>query len=560
MTKHHSFLFSLAIGLAPLVPDVGRAQESMAPSREGISAAAADVGVKSLVDQIDEFARAPLPRAKKEKLISAAVRDAVTRATRAGTPGEAIAIAMELTVAAARTAPEFADEIARSAAFAGAIARQPGAGARLRTAVYKANRHAAVNVSPRVTGIAPNFSSGAGVPASSLYSNASGAPALAPADGSAAAVSASHRSSSSFSAAESLRISLTGAVAVSYDDNVYLRSKDEVDETIVSATPGIAIKVGNNSLAHASAAYGVALTRYVNGSAENARLGTGTAEAGYDNGRVAVRGSAVYQQVDQNSRDVSSVAGNSIVRRHLFNADVNAESALTAKTSASTGIGIAWQEYKRAGLLGSKNITVPVRLYVATGPNLAISTGVSYSQVKPQGGGPEGRDFFYNIGLRGSLTAKLSANLSAGYRTRAVANSPTEGLWGFDGVLNYAATPKTDAALLLSRNFGTSALGNSVTNSSYFLTFNSKPTLQWQLSGTIGHRTIDYGENVFAPNSRGSSDARKDDYWETSLNAGYTFSSLMSANTTWTHRRNRSSESDAEFSNNILSLVLQFQY
>ena len=523
----------------------------------------------SLATEVGEIAQSSsIPRIKKERLISTAVRKAVVDATRLNKDqNEILKIAMELTTAAARTAPPFADVIARAASFSGPVAQVDGAAARIRAATFAAAKN------PQAAGTSHRFpeSNSDSRSESGRETTYGSTPRVVRPSASELSIDEPGPASAASQTAESSEprlqfgdnasLSFTAAIGVSHDSNIFLKSENEEEETITSITPGADFRFGHNSLAHGGLSYKLALSRYANNSALNSKLSTGGADFGYDNGTTSIAAAANYQQVDQVNRDIASVAGNTLVRRNVLNLDTSAETSLTAKTSVQSGVAINWTEYKRVELTGSKNITVPLKVYVEVTPKLALSGGASYTRVQPQGDGAKGTDLFYNLGLRGPLTSKLSANFSAGYRTRKVGDGSSNGMWGFDGSFSYEATPKTSLAVVLSRDFSVSAIGESLENGSYFLNFTSNPTLHWQFAGALGYRTIDYGANLFAdPSTPVVQGGRADTYWETSLSATYIFNSWLSANASWTHRVNRSNAPGAKFSDDVLSLMVVLQY
>lgn len=512
---------------------------------------------RELGERIRTLRQTQASRLRMEKELSADVRQTVIRSTRLLTQAsDILEIAIAIATSAAHAAPEQRELITRAIVFAGPVARLDGAMTRIRAATFATTRGTPA-LAPLPGPGSPDRSQvlTAGNPRSaSVRTQAS-----RDLEDLTALAASQPRSNPLLPGRESWRVSTSATVQVSHDSNIFLRPSDEVDETIVSVIPGVSVRVGNNSRAHASASYQVAFTEYLNDAAASAQLGTGTLAAGYEDAKVSVRASANYQQVDENSRDISQIAGDALIRRENLDAELIGESKLTAKTSVQGGASLNLTKYKRAGLVGTRNLTVPVSIFVETAPKFALSTGVTHSRVEAQGGGPEARDWFFSLGLRGSLTARITANFSAGYRTRELGGE-SDGMWGFDGSFNYAATPKTSGALLLSRDFSSSALGDSLTDTSYFVTLSSTPSLQWQFSAAVGQRQVNYGRRLFTIGATEFNVGREDSYWEGNLNATYLINRLATASAGWTHRRNYSNAPSAEFASNLVSLSLLFQY
>lgn len=366
------------------------------------------------------------------------------------------------------------------------------------------------------------------------------------------------RSTAETSALEN--ITVTADFGVSRDDNIYLTDTDKNSDTIVSVTPGLAFRLGQNSLANFSIGYRQAFTRYENGSVPNVSLGAGSAAFGYETGSLTVAGAATFQQLNQNNREVASLGQKAIYRRDQLGINTSAESRFTAKTSGRIGANYNKSEYKTGGFTGSEEIGVPVKLYLAATPKVSMSVGAGYRRVKPQNGGETGRDMDYNIGARGEFTPKLSGELSVNYRTRQVGSYAAEDLWGFSGAFSYELTPKASASLDVSRDFSTGALGESLKNSSYAFKASAELTQQWQMGAGLVYRHLNYGPPVFSPTNAPTQTGRNDRYWEGNLQASYRFRSWLSATADYTLRNNDSTLPGAQFSNNILSLTVGWRY
>ena len=347
-------------------------------------------------------------------------------------------------------------------------------------------------------------------------------------------------------------------MSVSRDNNIFLSNTTKTGDTIIAVTPGVDYTFGQNSLSHGTLSYKNAITRYANKSAPNAALSSGAADFGYDNGSLTLLGAASFQQ---SNTSVAGIGQSFLYRRDVLALDTSAESHLTAKTSVKTGINYNKSEYKTGGLVGSEETGVPLRIYLETSPKVSVFAGVGYRKVTPENGGTStSKDLDYNIGGRGNFTAKLNGEISLDYRTRSVADKPKENFTGINGSLNYELTPKTTSSLVISNDFSTGALGESLKNSSYALRLAADPAPQWQLGTGLTYRHVEYGQSVFSLNNVSTSVNRVDRLWEGDVQATYLFRTWMTASASYTFRRNQSSLSAAEYSDSILSLILGFRY
>jgi len=497
-----------------------------------------------LAFEVGTIADSPsLARARKEKKISELIREAIVRIGRESrSPDVVLKAVLETVAAVAAAAPQFTDTIARAAAYAPPVAALDGAPSRIRAVAFAGARRAGGG-SEREAARAGLGDEAMGVRVNDI--------ALANAGSGDGRVQLGRNHS----------IAFTGLVSVSHDSNIFLQNKDERSETITAVSPGVELKFGQRSRAGGRLSYEVAFTDYANDAGPSAWLGKGGAEFRYDNGRTTLDAVATYQQLEQGTRDTASVAGNALLRRTVTAVDVSGETALTAKSSIESGVKLDWTRYRRPGLVGGSNLTVPVKVYLAVTPKLAVSTGFAFDKFAPQGLGEGSQGAFYNVGLRGNLTEKLGSNFSVGYRTRDFARGLSEGFWGFDGSFDYQATAKTSMTLGLSRDFLSSASGESLRSSSYSLGFATTPTLHWQFAGGISYRLIDYGPRVFVAMPGVLLDGgREDSYQDYNLSATYIVNSWMRLTTAWTQRRNRSNDAAFDFTSNVFSILVGFQF
>ena len=534
----------------------------------GRSTLAAQLGV-----EVGEIAHATtISRAKKEKRVSTAVRVTVVAATAyKQNPDEILGIGLDLAAAAARAAPAYAEVIANAVSFAPTIARIDGASSQIRTAVFAAvsgpkprsarpvpsTEYSAAPAPPAETRESPTL------PAQSrrVVSEMTTPPPEAEFSTNAyppTALPAAVRSKVSLGANGGL--SVTADLSVHHDDNVFWTKADKVGDTIIAAAPGAEYHFGQNSLTHGGLRYKEAFTRYADKTAPNVNLGSGGGDFGYADDRLTLAASATYDQLNQSNPDILALGRRTLLRTDVLAIGGSIESQLTAKISAKAGEQYRRTEYKTLGLVTSQHVDWPVSLYFRALPKLDLSTGFTYGQERPQGGGPTGKDLYYNIGLRGSLTPKLSSEFSMGYQTREVGANPKEHLLAFDGSFNYELTPKTTAVLVLSRGFSASALGETLKNGSYRLGLTTDLTPQWRIGTNLAFRSVDYGTAEFTLNNIATSARRKDDYWEGSLDVTYLWSQWLSASANYTVRSNRSTLPAVEFSNNILGLILGLRY
>lgn len=586
--KHVIGASVLALLFTCLSPDAGLAAEDAAfPGIAGVAQDRAGQPTPAMIlaAQVSEIANSRMiSHAKKEKRISTAVRIAVVAATAYKNPAESLNIALDLATVAANAAPPFKDVITDAVSFIPSIARIDGAPGQIRAAVYYAAANAGktakgaiaqntVRVEP-ATKAAPTAKGGSAAEAvvTATSSDNPSAPAasekapVAPETGippPSEPVETAAQASPAETAikpdrpawwtipeiplGDNASLHFTANAGVRYDDNIFLTKSGKVSDEIASFGPGAEFRFGQNSLAHGSLIYQEDFTRYLRTNVANAQLGTGNADFGYDNGTVTAGGGASFQQLDQNNRDVVLAGRKAIIRSDVLDLNASVESHVAAKTSIKLAGDYSNTKYRTPGLSNNSSFNWPVKLYYAATPKVDLSAGVAYRDVKVEGTARDGRDMFYNLGARGEFTPKLSGEISVGYKTRSFGQSRNDSTLGFDGTFTYELTPKTSCSLIMSRDFSTGAQGESLKNTSFSLSLSTALSLQWQANSTLSYQNVNY------------STFRKDDYWEGGLSATYLYSSRLSATAGYTLRYNSSNLSGAEFSDNILSLTINFR-
>lgn len=521
-----------------------------------------------------------LSRAKKEKRIASTVRVAVVVATTyKKDPAEILGLALTLGEAAARAAPSFAEAIASSVSFAPPVAHIDAAAGQVRTAVFAA---AKAPRAVRRTRPMPELPEPAAEPeppepapvrrTRTPPAELAEVPAAAPtprqtADYTAADVLAELNaippapSGPNISLGDNVSLVVTADLAARHDDNLYLSSTNKVSDTITSVTPGAELRFGQRSLAHGSLIYRSAFTHYTRNTSPNVTLGSGTADFGYDNGSIILDGFGSYQQLNQNTSATAGLGGSTVYRQTSSVLGGNIERVTSAKTSVRAGAAVNRTDYASGGLMGTDDVSVPLTFFYKTTPKLDLSIGYTYTKVTPQQeGNPTSKDSYYNVGLRGDITPKLSGNFSVGYRTREVALNPQERLIGFDGSFNYEVSAKSGLVLSLSRNFSAGVQGESLKSDSYGLRFNTEPNSQLQFTAGLSYRRDAYGLPVFDPSRPASLLMREDSYWQTDLAVTYLFNSWLSMSLDGTFRRNHSTIPGVEFSDNILGVSMGLRY
>jgi hypothetical protein len=554
-----------------------------------------------LAAQVREIAGASsLSRAKKEKRISTTVRTTVIAATAYKTdPDEVLGIALDITAAAGRAAPSFAEVISNAVAFASPVAKIDGAAGQIRATAFAATRAPARPARrvvrpaiappelPPMEETEPEQVVRAPTPRTTARRRAT-TPAPEPDYDRSPAVDAGYAqmpdyasaverpsrrdpsmSPSAISLGDNITADVTLDLGVRRDSNIFSSPdstvagvpSNKVAETITTETPGIDVQFGQHSLAHGGLGYRRAYTQYRNDSAPSVALSSGYANLGYDNGTFTLNGTGALDQSNRSSNEAVGENQQEIFRQDTASASLVGEARITGKTGLSAGYAYSSTKYQLNGLADSKVSSFPLNVYYSVLPKLDVSLGYTPSKTTTDlPNSPSSDEGYSNVGFRGALTPKLSGTFSVGYRTREVEGSPKEDFVGFNGAFNYEITPKTGLSLNLSRDFSTGALGETLIGSNYALRLTAEPTTQWQVSAGLNYRTTDFGSQVFRTPVATIVTSREDKAWSGGFSVSYLFTSWLSASLDYQFNNVSSSIQSASFKDNVFGLQVGLRY
>ena len=515
---------------------------------------------------VKEFATVPgLSRAKREKRIATAVRTAVVAATAyVHDPEDVLGAASELAAAASRAAPAFTEVIIQAVSLAPGVTRVDGAASHVRSAALAgakglgggrrtvAAQPRRVQPTERMEPVEPEESD-----RPAAVTRRAAGPALAE-DGPAGPEErriARHNAVRDQQAA----LTLTTDVGVKHDDNVFLSPTNEVGDTVVSVTPGVAMRWESGSALRGNLAYKEAFNRYVEKSSPNVSLGVASLAVGYEGAASTASLDANYQQLNQSNADVLASGHHELLRINLTGAGASYETSLWTKTGLRLGASYADTRYGNSTFLGNRQWGLPIDLLFRVTPKTSLSLGYVHSSQRADGGGATSNDDYYNLGARGAFTEKLSGSFNIGYQSRRIATNPNERMLAFAGLLDYALTPKTGLTLGLTRNFNASALGASTRNTAFRLGLKSDLSNQWQLGAHVSWLDNEYGPAVFRTDTV-KPDERTDHTWEADISATYLINDWFSTSASYLLRHNRSTLQAVDFSSNVVGLTMGLKY
>jgi hypothetical protein len=361
----------------------------------------------------------------------------------------------------------------------------------------------------------------------------------------AAAASISAKAAPFMAVGDNAELFVTATAQAQFDDNIYLDATNEVNDTILSFTPGVDLVFGKGSVTKGNAYYREEIRRYSDNDNQNTELSNLGVRGTFDNGVTKADFNAAYAQVAQNDNDIKATG--LIVRRKLTNLGARSEFAFSEKTSFSAGLNYDKTNYGPSTYSDSDIWTLPLDVYFKATPKLDWSAGYRYRNSELSGSGIDSKDHFLNVGARGEFSPKLVGQLRAGFTRRSFDKGGSDTQFGLDGSVSYAFSEKTSYRAVISNDFGSSGTGDSTKNFTLGLNATSKISEQWSLTGGLNYRKIDYS-------------TRSDDYVEGLVAVSYNLNSMVNFGASYTYRDNNSTLSAAEFTNNVFSFGANLRY
>lgn len=337
-------------------------------------------------------------------------------------------------------------------------------------------------------------------------------------------------------------------VSVEHNDNLFLSSTNEQSETLSRLSPGIEITSGDGALNTTKFSYNEEFQFYSDQSDLNTSLSLVDLTSSYDDGKMKIDLAAWWHEANQANRDT---LGSHLTKRELLHGEITDEVKWTDKSSLAVGITYDSTDYNPAGYADWKRWEIPVDYYYAILPKLDASFGFTYRS-NDVSNGPLSNDsdeYFYNVGLRGELTAKLTAEAKAGYLQFKRDIGTDEDALGLEGKMTLAVSAKTNLGLTATNRFGYSGLGDAYRNSGVSGFFDTAISPSFRVGANLYYNTYDY-----------MATSREDDTFSGSARATYTMNEHCEFTANYAYSKNDSNVAAFAYANNIISLSATLKY
>lgn len=337
---------------------------------------------------------------------------------------------------------------------------------------------------------------------------------------------------------------LTANAGVKVDDNIYLLSRNEVDDMIFTFAPGVDFVFGKNSATSGNVYYRHEFLRYSDVSTQDTDLANVGFNAAYSNGKSKADFGASYAETAQN--EIS--APGAIVPMNMTNLRAIGEFGATEKTSLGVGVRMEKKDFKLGGSYSDSDIwTVPMDVYFEYSPKLQASLGYRFRSTDLSGASIDSKDHFFSVGARGEFTPKLSGQVRLGLVQRKYANNTDDSSFGAEVDLKYAASAKSTLSFGMSSDYGSSATGDTTQTTSFNVGAETQIDEQWSWNMNVAMRAIDYP-------------TRSDDFLQGDIGFAYTYNVNLKITGSYSMRKQSSGVATSEFNNSVISLAANLRY
>ncbi len=287
---------------------------------------------------------------------------------------------------------------------------------------------------------------------------------------------------------DSADLFINGSTAIRWDDNLALDENNELDDFVFQLKPGLELVFGNGETAgNFSILYQYDILRYSSEDAFDTENNILVANGSYEGAKFT--GTANFAFIESETNTSSINLPGQLIPQEVTTLNLNGEYEISPKTSV--GVGIQYVDTSYVGFATNlipdrDTLSIPVDVYFASSPKLALSAGYRYRTTDiERGNDPD--DHFFNVGVRGEMTPKLNGQIRVGYQSRnySVGSRDDENALSVVGDMVWEATPKTQVSVRLNRDFNVGGAGETLRNTGFMANAQYAYSEIWYFTGNF---------------------------------------------------------------------------
>jgi hypothetical protein len=324
-----------------------------------------------------------------------------------------------------------------------------------------------------------------------------------------------------------------------------LASNPVRDDTVVRFAPGLSYEFGKNALVSGKFAYVETITRHSDNDALDSELSDVSFNIQHKDEKSTTAGKASYKQMNQNTVDLRSP---DLSAREVFNAGVNHEMEVTAKTSLAFGFEHTNTDYEKPSFRDQLKTQIPVSAYFELTPKVDLSLNTMYREVDTDIAASNSDDWSFSAGARGDFTPKLTGSFKVGVTDRSIQAGGGRTSLALGSNFTYAYSPKTSFTFSAANDFNTTGTGGGQENLDIAFGVRSKISPDFTLASRVSVREIDNFSKA------------SDTFYTGSVSAEYIVNAYWQLRGAFNYQENQSGTVGSDFDNKVFSFSALLRY
>ena len=301
---------------------------------------------------------------------------------------------------------------------------------------------------------------------------------------------------------EDTQLHVLADAAFVYQDNLFLRSQNEIADRYLEFSPGLELRLFPQGAASATIRYQHRFTFFRDKDELDGDYSDLDISAKYNTGVIVGQAYARFREDASNTTDVN-LDGVLIERDHL-DAGGSMKYDISELTAMKIGVDYSAVDYELGFFTDHEAVAVPLTFFYKIRPKIDLTAGVRYRTTNTSGGFQQAFDYedtYYFVGAVGELFSPvIYADVSVGFQEREYDNSALDATSGsYDITFIYVGDVKTNVYLGLSRDYRTSAIaGRTYAFTSASLGATYKLNDMVSLNGSVVYGETEYEQSLRA--------------------------------------------------------------
>jgi len=260
---------------------------------------------------------------------------------------------------------------------------------------------------------------------------------------------------------DSLQLHVSADVEYAFEDNIFLLQTDELEDRYLVFTPGLELRMSEDSTVSASLSYRHSFTRFRDFSSLNGDYSDLGFQARYNSGVVLASAYIDFEELYSSLRDVALAIGGP-VERDQSKAGASVRYELSELTAFKVGLDYQDVDYDLAQFTDYDMTSVPLTFFYKVRPKVDLTAGLRYRTTNTTGLF-DYEDMYYFVGAVGEVFSPvIFADISVGFQERDFDGAPIDSSSAsYDITFIYTGNAMGTLYAGLARDYRTSAVGGT---------------------------------------------------------------------------------------------------